>query len=292
MVSQLLVNSLISGCVYILIAVSFFLVFHEVRFFHFTHAFIFTFGAYNMYFFNEYLNLTLFFSIPISILLATLIGCTSETIIYKKLRNKSASYLILLLSSLGIYIFLQNLISMLFGDDTKSIRSGIVREGIPIFGARITPIQIIIIITSIILVITTAIWMKKSKMGKAMRAVANDSELALVSGVDSNLVILLTFAIGSAMAGLAGILFALDVDMTPTMGMNVLMMGIVAMIIGGINNIYGVAMGALLLGFAQHFVVWEISSQWKDAIAFVILFLFLLFRPQGFLGRKIKKVEI
>jgi branched-subunit amino acid ABC-type transport system permease component len=134
--------------------------------------------------------------------------------------------------------------------------------------------------------------MKKSKMGKAIRAVANDSELALVSGVDSNRVILWTFAIGSAMAGLAGILFALDVDMTPTMGMNALMMGVVAMIIGGINNIYGVAMGALLLGFAQHFGVWKISSQWQDAIAFIILFLFLLFRPQGFLGRKIKKVEI
>ena len=101
-----------------------------------------------------------------------------------------------------------------------------------------------------------------------------------------------TFAIGSALAGIAGILVALDVDMTPTMGMNALMMGVVVVIIGGVGSIPGIALGALLLGFAQHFGVWKISSQWQDTIAFVILILFLLFRPQGFLGKKVKKVSI
>jgi branched-chain amino acid transport system permease protein len=292
MLNQIISNSLLSSSLYIIIAISFSIIFHTTRFFHFSHAIIFTLGAYYTYFFYKFLNIPLIPSVIIAIFFTTFIGCMTEVIVYKQLRKKNSSSLIMLLSSLGIYFFFQNLISLLFGDDTKSIRSGIIHEGISILGARITSIQIVIISTSIVLVITTAIWMKKSKMGKAMRAVANDSELALVSGVDSNRVILWTFAIGSAMAGLAGILFALDVDMTPTMGMNALMMGVVAMIIGGINNIYGVAMGALLLGFAQHFGVWKISSQWQDAIAFIILFVFLLFRPQGFLGRKIKKAEI
>ena len=125
-----------------------------------------------------------------------------------------------------------------------------------------------------------------------MRAVANDPELASVSGIDSGKVILLTFALGSALAGVAGILVAFDVDMIPTMGMNALMMGVVAVIIGGVGSIPGIALGSLLLGMAQHLGVWFISSQWQDAIAFAILLIFLLFRPQGFLGKKIKKANI
>jgi len=125
-----------------------------------------------------------------------------------------------------------------------------------------------------------------------MRAVANNPELARISGIESDRVILSTFALGSALAGIAGILVALDVDMTPTMGMNALMMGMVAVIIGGVGSIPGIALGSLLLGIAQHLGAWFISSQWQAAIAFVVLLIFLLFRPQGFLGKKIKKVSI
>ncbi len=200
--------------------------------------------------------------------------------------------MILLLASLGIYIVLQNVISIAFGDDTKSIRTWAVREGLNVFGARVTPIQIAIISISMVLITAVAIFLKCSKMGKAMRAVSNDPELSNTSGIDSNRVILWTFAIGSALAGIAGILVALDVDMTPTMGMNALMMGVVAVIIGGVGSIPGVAMGALLLGLAQHLAVWKISSQWQDAIAFIILFIFLLFKPKGFMGKNLKKTKI
>ena len=200
--------------------------------------------------------------------------------------------MVLLLASLGIYIVLQNVISMVFGDDTKRIRLGEVREGIDILGARITPVQVGIIVTSVILMLFVWAFLKWSKMGKAMRAVVNDSELADISGIDSNRIIILAFAIGSALAGIAGILVALDIDMTPTMGMNALMMGVVAVIIGGVGSIPGVALGALLLGLAQHLGVWKISSQWQDAIAFVILFVFLLFKPEGFFGKKVKKARL
>ncbi len=292
MIEQLLLNALLAGSIYILIAVSFSLIYQTTRFFHFAHAAVFTFGAYFTYLFYRLLGLPIVIAIPVAIALSALLGCGLEIGIYKNLRKKNASPMVLLLASLGLYIVLQNTISMLFGDDTKSIRSGVVKEGLPVLGARITPIQIVIVITSILLVIAVAFWLKKSKMGKTMRAVADDSELALISGIDSDRVILWTFGIGSALAGVAGILVALDVDMTPTMGMNALMMGVVAVIIGGVGSIPGVALGALLLGLAQHLGVWKISSQWQDAIAFVILFLFLLIRPQGFLGRKVKKVEV
>jgi len=180
---------------------------------------------------------------------------------------------------------------MLFGDDTKSIRSGVVKEGINIFGARITPIQIVIIITAIVVTILIILFYKKTQLGRSMQAVASDRELAEYTGINTNRVILWSFAIGSGLAALAGILVALDVDMTPTMGMNALLMGVVVMIVGG-NNIKGMVCAALLLGFAQNFGVWYISSQWKDAIAFIILVLFLLFKPEGFFGKKIRKQTV
>jgi len=205
---------------------------------------------------------------------------------------KGSSSIVLLLASLGIYIVLQNLISLFFGDDTKSIRTWEVKEGIEIAGAYVTPIQIVIIVTSIALVILVSGYLSLAKTGKAMRAVASDSELSNLSGIKSDRIILISFAIGSALAGIAGILVALDVDMTPTMGMNMLLMGVVAMIIGGVGSIWGIVLGSLLLATAQNLAVWYISSQWMDAVAFGILLLFLLFKPEGFMGKKARKAVV
>ncbi len=292
MTSQLLINSLIAFSTFLLIAVSFSLIYQSVKFFHFAHAVVFTSGAYFTFLFIQLFDLSLYLSLPLAIICACLLGCLIEWLVYRPLRKKNSSSLILLLASLGIYIVLQNVISMVFGDDTKSIRTWPVVEGLNVFGARITPVQIIIIITSIVLLILVAYFLHLSKTGKAMRAVANDPELANISGINSDKVILISFAIGSALAGIAGILVSLDVDMTPTMGMNALMMGVVAMIVGGVGSIRGIVLGSLLLALAQNLGVWYISSQWQDAIAFAILLIFLLFKPEGFFGKKLRKAEV
>lgn len=292
MINQLILNGIIAGSVYTLVAVGFAVIYRTVKFFHFAHGIIFTAGAYFTYLFKVWLGWPVIVAIPVSIGLCAVLGVIIETSVYRPLRHKGSSSLILLLASLGIYIVLQNMISMVFGDDTKTIRSGIVKEGINILGAKITPIQITIIIVSLLLIVSCFLFLKYTKIGRSMRAVANNLELAGVSGINSDEVIFWTFALGSALAGIAGILVALDVDMTPTMGMNALMMGVTAVIIGGVESIPGVAFGALLLGMAQHLAVWKISSQWQDAIAFVILLVFLLLRPQGFFGKRVKKVTI
>lgn len=291
MVYQLLLFILQSSAIYLLIALSFSIIYSTTRFFHFAHAVIFTSGAYFVFLLHKQLDFPILFSITIAILLSISLGCTIEYLIYKPLRKKQASSMILLLASLGTYIFLQNLISMIFGDDTKSIRSGVVKEGLKFFDARITPIQITIIITSIVVTVLMIFFYKKTQLGKSMKAVSSDRELSEYTGINANRTILWSFAIGSGLAALAGILVSLDVDMTPTMGMNALLMGVVVMIVGG-NNIKGMVCAALLLGFAQNFGVWYISSQWKDTIAFVILVLFLLFKPEGFFGTKIRKQSI
>lgn len=284
-------NIVIASCTILLVGLGFALIYRTTHFFHFAHAIVFTSCPY----FTLALvksGVALAAAIPIAVVLSAALGCAMEIGVYRPLRRRGASPMILLLASLGLYVLLQNTISLIFGDDTKTLRTGVVKIGIDVLGARITPIQIATIVVSAVLVITVAVMLRTTKMGKAMRAVAADAELAKVSGIDSDRVILWTFAVASALAGVAGILVALDVDMTPTMGMNALMMGVVAVIIGGVGSIPGIVLGALLIGFAQNFGAYWLSSQWQDAIVFGVLLIFLLLRPQGFLGKRVKKASV
>ena len=117
--------------------------------------------------------------------------------------------------------------------------------------------------------------------GKSVRAVSDDEEVAKIVGINTERVIGWIFFIGSAVAGLAGILVGFDTGIQPTMGLNLLLKGIIAAIVGGVGNIWGALLGAILLGFVENFGIWKISGEWKDAIAFVLLILFLIFRPKG-----------
>lgn len=292
MFNQLLINSVIAGSIYTLIALGFSLIYSTTRFFHFAHAAVYTSCPYFGYLFYSLLGLPFAPALSLAVMSSVVLGLSIEIIVYKPMRSRGATPLVLLLSSLGIYIVLQNLISMAFGDDTKTLRSGVVTEGIEFIGARITPIQISIIVISFLLLIGCWALMKFTKTGTAMRAVASDPELALITGIDTDRTVLFAFLLGSLLAAIAGLLISFDVDMTPTMGMNALMMGVVAVIVGGVGSIPGAALGGFLIAFAQNFGVWKISSQWQDAIAFLVLLVFLIFRPYGFLGKKIRKAEV
>lgn len=289
---QILINIVISGSIISLVAVSFFMVYKITGFFHFAHAIIIVLGAYFTYFWYKVVNMPLPVSIPLAIICSCMVGCLTEYAVYKPLRKQKAKSLILLLASLGIYIAIQNIISQIFGDDTKSFRSWQINEGIDLLGAKITLFQIIQILVNIIALVFASKFIIISQSGKEIRAVANDSELAKISGLNSDKVILLSFAIGSSLAAVAGILVAFDSDMTPTMGMNYLMMGVVAMIIGGGKSIWGIMGGSLFLAIFQNLGAWYISSQWQEAITFAILLVFLLIKPEGITIAKTKSAVI
>ena len=208
------------------------------------------------------------------------------------MRKRNVKPLVLLIASLGIYIILQNVISLIWGDVAKTIHTSKVKVGNEIFGAYITNIQIIIIIISITLFVATLLFLKYAKIGKNMRAVSFNLELSNIFGINSDRIILWSFGIGSALAAIAGILIAFNTNMTPTMGFNLLLYGIVAMIIGGIGSTWGLVGGSLLLAAAQNLGAYYISSNWMDAIAYIILILFLIWKPLGFSGKQLKKIEI
>ncbi|MDI6760307.1 MAG: branched-chain amino acid ABC transporter permease, partial [Candidatus Brocadiaceae bacterium] len=220
------------------------------------------------------------------------LGIGIDRAVYAPLRHKGAPNLVFLVVSFGVFIFIQNTIQLIYGAQILSLRTGSVKEGHHLLGAVITDIQILILIATAIL--TVALWsvVKFTKLGKAIRAVADDPVAASLVGINPERIILYAFAIGSALAGMAGMLVALETNLEPTMGLSAILKGIIACIIGGIGSIPGAVAGAFFLGIVENLGIWKIQAGWKDCIAFGILIIFLLVRPGGILGIPIEKERL
>jgi branched-chain amino acid transport system permease protein len=292
MIVQLFVNGLIAGSIYSVIAISFTLIYRTVKFFNLAHGVVYTAGAYLAYTFFILLHINPIISFFLSIILCALLGIAIDKSVYYPLRVKKASNLIFLLASFGVFIFLQNLIQLVYGAQILTIRTGPIREGYHIFSAVITPIQIWILVVSCGLLVALWSFVKYAKLGKAMRAVSDDPIAASVVGINPDKTILASFAIGSALAGAAGILISLETNIEPTMGFSAILKGIIASIIGGIGSIPGAMFGGFFLGIAENLGIWKIQAGWKDSIAFLILIIFLLLRPGGIFGVKTEKETI
>jgi branched-chain amino acid transport system permease protein len=300
MLSQLICNGLISGTIYALVALGFAVIYRTVRFFNFAHGVVYAAGAYFAYaafsswflvFSGEGCYLNWISAVITGIIGAGIVGILIDRMVYRPLRKKKAPNLVFLLASFGVFIFIQNLIQLIFGAQIISIRTGPVREGHHILGAVITNIQILILVVSVFLCVTLWLYIKNAKLGKAMRAVADDPLAASVVGINPEKITLVAFAIGSMLAGAAWILVSLETNIEPTMGMNAILKGVIASIIGGIGSIPGAMFGGLFLGLAENLGIWKISAGWKDCIAFVILIVFLLFRPKGIVSTSLRENE-
>ena len=287
---QLLINGLIAGAIYALVASGFALIYSICKFVHFAHGATIAFSAYFLYFLFSNLGLGFGLSVILAIIFASFFGYGMNFFVYKQLRKRKASSTTLLIASFALLIFFESLILLLFGADVKTIGFIKITKGLEFFGAIITPLQIFIVLTSFVLFALLFFFIKKTKIGKAMRAVADNKEVAEVVGISSERIYSLAFIIGSAIAGVAGILVGLEQNLEPMMGTNLMIKGFTGAIIGGIGSVPGAILGSFLLGFAENFGIWFLPSGYKDAIAFVILFIFLLFKPQGILGIK-KKYE-
>ncbi len=292
MIEQVFINGIIAGSIYALIALGFTFIYRTVKFFHFAHGVVYAAGAYLAYSFFVLLKINSFISFFLSIIIAALLGVFIDRFVYFPLRKCKTSNLVFLLASFGVFIFLQNLLQLIFGAQILTLRTGPVKEGHHFLGAVITDTQIIIIISSLVLFFLCWLFIQKIKFGKAIRAVSDDPVGARVVGINSERIIMIAFAIGSALAGAAGILVSLETNIEPTMGFNAILKGIIASIIGGIGSIPGALLGGLFLGLAENLGIWQIQAGWKDAIAFGILILFLLFRPSGIMNVKPEKEKV
>ena len=291
MTSQLIANALLSASLTSVVGIGFLIIFRVGKFFHFAHGAFFAMAPYLMFFLAHRFTLPNWLSAVMSLGVTIVLGLAVEFLCYQPLRKISNPANAMLLSSLGVFIVLQSTIALAFGSESKSLRHAPVAEGLVLLGARVTPVQIVIVSCAIVCLISVWAFARFTGSGKQIEAVSSDSDLALTVGVNVEGVYLLAMGLGTALAAIGGILTAYDVDITPTMGMMPLLYAVVAVIVGG-GTVLGTAGGALLIGFIQHLGVIWLSSKWQDAIVFVTLLAFLILRPQGVTGRTLRKVTV
>ena len=302
---QLTVDALTLGSVYALIALGYTLVYGVLKLLNFAHGDVFMVGSFIGFGVLQLLGGTSNPSVPIWLLLvlvtlAAMAGCAVlgvviERFAYRPLRD--APRIAPLISALGVSFFLANSMQLLFGAeprnyDTFSLSNGaLYLKGLDIGNVRVSLLRIITISSAFVLMIVLWFLVNRTRTGKAMRATSFDREAAAMMGIDIDRVIVFTFVLGSALAGAAGVLFALRVPTTVSIGFIAGLKGFTAAVIGGIGSIQGAMAGGLILGFAESYTQGYISTKWSDLVVFSILIAFMIFRPQGLLGRaEIRKV--
>lgn len=289
---QQLINGITWGSIYALIALGYTMVYGVLKLINFAHSDVYMVGAFAGYYSAHWLGIAENPSVPkavlvmlISMLVCSCLGMTIERLAYKPLRKSSR--LAALITAIGVSLFLENGGQLVFGADPKFFPQLI--EGQEIWsksGIVISNLQLIVLLASLTLMGILQLFVYKTRTGKAMRAVSFNIQVASLMGISTDKIITITFAIGSALAGAAGVLVGLtNPKIDPIMGLLPGLKAFVAAVLGGIGNIPGAMVGGLIIGIAEVMTVGYLSSTFRDAIAFGILIAILIFRPAGILGK-------
>lgn len=284
------INGISLGSVYALIALGYTMVYGIAKMLNFAHGDVIMIGAYTIFTAVSTLGLPPVVGILLAVAVCTMLGVTIERVAYKPLRM--ASPLAVLITAIGVSYLLQNVALLIFGANTKSFTSVVKIPAVKLAGGQLTISgeTIVTVITCIAIMIALTVFIKKTKAGQAMLAVSEDKGAAQLMGINVNGTIALTFAIGSALAAVAGMLLCSAYpSLTPYTGAMPGIKAFVAAVFGGIGSIPGAFIGGLLLGVIENLSKAYISSEMADAIVFGVLIVVLLVRPTGLLGKKISE---
>ncbi len=282
---QQLINGLALGSVYALLALGYTMVYGIIQLINFAHGEIYMIGAFAGYYASSVLRLPLLPTLLIAMIASALLGILIEKIAYKPLRKSPR--IALLITAIGVSLFLQNIMSKFVGTAPKHFPELINLKPITFLGLNLDWKTIFMFAVSAILVLLLQFIVYKTKVGKAMRAASYDIEAASLMGINVNNTISLTFAIGSALAGIAGVLVAISYpSITPFIGVMPGLKAFVAAVLGGIGSIPGALIGGLSIGLLETLSKAYISTTFSDAIVFGILIVILLIKPAGLLGKK------
>ena len=281
------INGLNIGSIYALIALGYTMVYGIAKLINFAHGDVIMVGAY-ISFISMKFGLPWWLAVIISIVVCAVLGVVMEKVAYKPLRN--ASRISLLITAIGISYLLQNLFQLIFGANPQPYHAFITLPALNLGGISIQANYYITFSVSVLLMILLTLFANKTTMGKAMRAVSEDEGAAKLMGINVDTTISLTFAIGCALAAIAGILYANCYPMiNPTLGSLPGIKAFIAAVLGGIGSIPGAVLGAFILGMVEAMTKAYISSQLTDTIVFAILILMLVFKPAGILGKNVKE---
>ncbi|MBI4854229.1 MAG: branched-chain amino acid ABC transporter permease [Acidobacteria bacterium] len=287
---QQLINGIVQGSIYALIALGYTMVYGVLRLINFAHGDVFMLGAFIGFYTANLLGISqpsvgaLILVMTVSMAGSAAVGLVIERFAYRPVRKFSR--LTSLITAIGVSLLLEYAAQFVFGATPKSFPTIFETQNISLFGnVTISNDSILIIIVSIFLMVMLNLIVFKTKLGKAMRAVSFNLDVAKLMGINTDFIIAFTFALGSALAAAAGILYSVHfTKIDPLMGLLIGLKAFVAAVLGGIGNITGAVLGGLLLGIAEIMVSGYISSSYKDVFAFLILILVLIVKPAGLLG--------
>lgn len=285
---QLIINGLIAGSIYALAASGLSLVYYVVKFLNFAQGAIITISAYIFFLFLKLTGLNYILAVLLTVILSIFVTLLMNLIVFKRLRKRKATNVILMISSLALLIFSSSLILAVFGSSTKTINVNLNKTYD--FGIiTITTIQTVIITLNLILFLVLWLVIKKTRLGKAMRALADNKDTAQVVGINPEKIYIYTFIIASILGSVSGILIGLEQNLYPRMGVPIIVKGFISSVVGGINSVPGAVVGGLFIGLVENLGIWFLPSSYKDVVSFTILLVFLLFRPKGILGTKVRE---
>lgn len=287
-ITQQIVNAIWLGGVYSLFALGYALVFSVLGVLNLAHSAVFMWGAFIGLAAVTQLSISVWAAIPLAMLGGGILGVLLDIVAFAPLRRRNAPRISQLISSIGAAILLVNIAQLIFGTQPQRFPLGSIPtdaiEGLPF---RITPIQIIILVIAVILMTLLQYLVMKTRTGQAMRAVAFNQRVAALLGVNVSGIFMITFFLAGALAGAAGMLFGLAYNsMTPFMGDQVALKGLTVIVLGGLGNIQGAVVGGFVVAGLEVFSIAAGGSNYRDAFVFTLLFLILLFRPQGLVGQK------
>ena len=285
-----LINGISLGSVYAIIALGYTMVYGIAKMLNFAHGDVIMVGAYICYCVMSYLGLPPIVGVVLAMIVCTILGMVIERLAYKPLR--SAPSLAVLITAIGVSYFLQNSALLIWKADPKIFTSVVNLPSLKLFGEEliISSVTIVTVLACIVIMIALTLFTGKTKMGKAMRAVSEDKGAAQLMGINVNSTISVTFAIGSGLAAVAGVLLCSAYPtLMPTTGSMPGIKAFTAAVFGGIGSIPGAMLGGILLGIIEIFAKAYISTQLSDAIVFAVLIIVLLIKPTGLLGKKISE---
>lgn len=281
--ATLFFNVIIAASVYALITCGLSFIYATTRVFHLAHGAVIAHSAYVFWWTARVLHWPLVIAGVAACVVAVVLGMLINECVYEPLRARKTKGLGYLIATIALLMLLNAAILPIFGAQTQSM--GIQTSIFTIFGARASLLQLGLVAASVCMFIVLFWIHTRTKFGCAMRATADNEEVAEILGINTRIIRRKTFAFGSFLGGIAGILLALEFNLTPNMGVTLAIKGFAAMVVGGVGSAFGALAGSSLLSLVEQLVVYTLSLSWRDAVVFGLLFLMLLIRPSGLFGK-------
>ena len=287
MFEQQLINALSLGSVYALFALGFTLIFGVLGVINLSHGAIFMLGSYIALLLINYFHLSLWLAMLLAMLACGSIGVAVDFLVLRPLRKRSAPHLAPMIATIGVAIMITNIAQGRFGAENQRFPFGTIPEdSFTVGNLHLTAVQLAIVVISFVLMLALLLVMRRTQLGRALRAIAESPKAAYLLGINVEGLFFLTSFAAAALGGAAGVLVGLSFNaISPFMGQPMLHKGIAVIILGGMGDIRGALLGGLFLGFAEVMTVAYLSSDFRDAVAFGLLFLILLFKPAGMFGK-------